>query len=113
MEIDFSGFQMCHVEDKNETKNVLREKRLILRMTQKQVADEAKISLQQYQKFESGARNIRTCSFQIACRVIEALGMDISDFYHGQYVIGEEVYLENGVLKYKKTGLPVDEDIRE
>ena len=72
MEIDLSGFQMCHVEDKNETKNILREKRLILRMTQKQVADEAKISLQQYQKFESGARNIRTCSFQIACRVIEA-----------------------------------------
>ena len=113
MEIDLSGFQMCHVEDKNETKNILREKRLILRMTQKQVADEAKISLQQYQKFESGARNIRTCSFQIACRVIEALGMDISDFYHGQYALGEEIYLENGILKYKKTGMPVDEDILE
>ncbi len=113
MEINLSGFQMCHVEDKNETKNVLREKRLILRMTQKQVADEAKISLQQYQKFESGARNIRTCSFQIACRVIEALGMDISDFYHGQYALGEEIYLENGILKYKKTGMPVDEDILE
>ena len=96
MEIDFSGFQMCHVEDKNETKNVLREKRLILRMTQKQVADD-----------------IRTCSFQIACRVIEALGMDISDFYHGQYALGEEIYLENGILKYKKTGMPVDEDILE
>lgn len=113
MELDLSGFQICHVEDKNETKNVLREKRLILRMTQKQVADEAKISLQQYQKFESGARNIRTCSFQIACRVIEALGMDISDFYHGQYALGEEIYLENGILKYKKTGMPVDEDILE
>ena len=113
MEINLSGFQMCHVEDKDEPKNVLREKRLILRMTQKQVADKANISLQQYQKFESGARNIRTCSFQIACRVIEALGMDISDFYHGQYVFGEEIYLENGVLKYKKTGMPVDEDILE
>ena len=39
--------------------------------------------------------------------------MDISDFYHGQYALGEEVYQENGVLKYKKTGMPVDEDILE
>ncbi len=110
MDIDLSGFQICHVEDRDETKNLLREKRLVLRMTQKQVADKAKISLQQYQKFESGARNLRTCSFQIACRVIEALDMDISDFYHGQYAFGEEVYLENGDLKYVKTGMSVNND---
>ena len=52
-----------------------------------------------------------TCSFRIACRVIEALGMNISDFYHGEYVIGEEIYSEDGVLKYKKTGRPIDEDV--
>ena len=113
MDFDLSGFQMCHVEDKDETKNLLREKRLVLRMTQKQVADKARISLQQYQKFESGARNLRTCSFQIACRVLEALDMDISSFYHGEYSVGEEVYLDNGVLKYKKTGMPVNDDIIE
>lgn len=27
----------------------------------------------------------------LACRVIEALGMDITDFYHGKYAFGEEV----------------------
>ena len=110
MDFNLSGFQICHVEDKDETKNLLREKRLVLRMTQKQVADKAKISLQQYQKFESGARNLRTCSFQIACRVLEALDMDIASFYHGEYSIGEEVYLENGVMKYKMTGLPVNDE---
>ena len=113
MDFDLSGYQICHVEDKNETKNVLREKRAVLRMTQRQVAEKAGITLQQYQKFESGARNLRTCSFQLACRVIEALGMDISSFYHGKYAIGEEVYFENGVLKYRKTGIPRDEDITE
>ena len=80
-------------------------------MTQQEVADKAKIKLQQYQKFESGSRDIMTSSFRIACRVIEALGMNISDFYHGKYVFGEEVYAEDVVLKYKKTGRPIDEDV--
>ena len=106
----YSGLQLCHVDPK-PWPAILREKRVTLRMTQKQVAEKAKIQLQQYQKFESGERNIMTCSFQIACRVIEALGMNISDFYHGEYVFGEEVYHADGELRYKKTGLPVNEDI--
>ena len=65
--------------------SVLREKRLELRLTQKQVAERSGIPYQSYQKFESGERNIMTCSFQIACRVIEALKMDITKFYHGEY----------------------------
>ena len=107
---DLSGYQMCHVQ-KKPWGSILREKRMTLRMTQQEVADKAKIKLQQYQKFEAGSRNIMTSSFQIACRVIEALGMNISDFYHGVYVIGEEIYAENGVLKYKKTGRPINEDV--
>ena len=91
--------------------SILREKRINLRMTQQQVADKAEIKIQQYQKFESGERNIMTCSFQLACRVIEALEMDITDFFHGKYIIGEETYMEDGVLKYTKTGRPVDEDV--
>lgn len=65
---------------------VLKEKRLILGMTQKQVADKANLVLQQYQKFESGERSIMNCSFGLACRIIEALDMDICRFYHGDYV---------------------------
>ena len=65
---------------------VLKEKRLILGMTQKPVADKANLVLQQYQKFESGERSIMNCSFGLACRIIEALNMDICRFYHGDYV---------------------------
>ena len=64
---------------------VLKEKRRCLRLTQKQVAERARISLQQYQKLESGSRSIMSCAFRLACRVIEALNMDVSMFYHGEY----------------------------
>lgn len=104
-----SGYRICHISDKMDS--ILRERRVILGMTQQQVADKAHIKIQQYQKFESGARNIMTSSFQLACRVIEALEMDISDFYHGEFSIGEEVYWEDHVLKYRKTGRPVDADV--
>lgn len=106
---DLSGFQLCHVEDKPH--NILREKRVILGLTQKQVAERAKVVLQQYQKFESGERNIMTCSFQLACRIIEALEMNISDFYHGEYALGEEIYNSPEGLRYAKTGKLIDEDV--
>ena len=93
--------------------SVLKDRRLFYRMTQKQVADKAKISLQQYQKFESGTRSIMTCSFQLACRVIEALNMDVSKFYHGDYDWTEPVYIENGVIRYRETGRPIDEEPEE
>ena len=88
--MDLSGFQMCHLSD--DAHGILREKRVVLGLTQQQVADKAKVVIQQYQKFESGELNIMTCSFSIACRVIEALGMDISDFYHGKYIHLQKAY---------------------
>ena len=97
--MELTGFNLCRVEDKKKHE-ILKEKRVILGMTQHQVADKAKIKLQQYQKFESGDRNIMTASFQLACRVIEALEMNVSDFYHGEYALGEKVDMENGALKY-------------
>lgn len=106
--MDFSGYRICHASDKMDS--ILREHRIILGLTQQKVADKAKIKIQQYQKFESGERNIMTCSFQIACRVIEALEMDISKFYHGDYTIGEEVYPSKEGFRYKKTGRLTNED---
>lgn len=110
MDFDLSGFRLAHVSD--DMHGVLREQRVILGLTQKQVADKAEILLQQYQKLESGERNIMTCSFKLACKVIEALEMDISKFYHGDYVIGEEVYNSSEGLRYKKTGKLTTEDIK-
>ena len=109
MDFDLSGFQTVHLDKNNGS--ILREKRVVLGLTQKQVAERAKITLRQYQKFESGERNIMTCSFQMACRIIEALGMNISDFYHNEYIFGEEIYMDSEGVKYKKTGRLTSEDV--
>ena len=92
---------------------ILKEKRLVLELTQKQVAERAGVLLQQYQKFESGERNIMTCSFQLACKIIEALEMNVSDFYHGEYYFGEEIFMSPEGLRYKKTGRLTTEDITD
>lgn len=107
--INFEGFHPCHLDD--DAHGILREKRVVLGLTQQQVADKANIVLQQYQKFESGERSIMNCSFDIACRVIKALGMNISDFYHGKYVIGEEVFEKNGELCYNSTEQSINSDV--
>ena len=108
---ELKGYQLCPLSD--DMHSVLYEQRIVHRLTQKQVAERAKITLQQYQKFERGARNIMTSSFRIACRVIEALELDITRFFHGEYVIGEEVYFVGKKLYYKKTGRPINEDVTE
>ena len=106
--VALDGFQMTHLD--NDMHSILKEKRQVLRMTQQDIADKAKITLQQYQKFESGERNIRTASFQLACRVIESLGMNISDFYHGEYTFGESVYATADGLHYTKTDEHINKD---
>lgn len=86
---------------------VLSEKRQILRLTQQEVADRAKITLRQYQRLESGERNILTSTFGLACRVIEALDMDVSKFYHGDYYLEEEVKTMRGkgIASRKKSSI--------
>ena len=104
------GFQTVHM-NAGAKDGTLREKRLVLEMTQQQVADKAKISLSSYQKFESGDRNIRTAPFEVCCRVVTALGMDPTAFYRGDYVFGEHTIFDKDGRKYVRTGRLVDEDI--
>ena len=99
-EFNLDGFQTVHLTEGA----MLRERRIILGLTQQTVADRAKIPLQSYQQFESGKRNINRASFSIACRVLEALEMNISDFYHGEYTFGEKVFGSMEGLRYEKTG---------
>ena len=103
------GFQLIHMRNKS----ILHERRVILGMTQRQVAEKAKIPLQSYQRFESGDRNIKTASFQVACRVLEALALDITGFFHNDYVFGERVLESKEGLRYEKTGKLIDEDVTE
>lgn len=107
------GFRIVHGDAFANGKKggILKEQRVIRGLTQQQVADRAKITLQQYQKFESGERNLKTASFQIACRVLEALEMDIVKYHHNGYIIGEKIFVDHEGMKYEKTGKLVTEDV--
>lgn len=107
--ISLDGFQIMHPN----IQAILRERRIFLGLTQQAVAKRANIPLQSYQRFESGERNIRTASFQMACRVIEALEMNITDFYHNEYVLGEPLLDTKEGLRFAKTGKLINEDIVE
>ena len=115
MEINsLNGFHLVNLDAGKKDGSTLREKRVLLGMTQKQVAEKAKVPLASYQRFESNDRNIRTASFQLACRVIEALDMDITAFYHGEYLLSAPLEDRgDGVLRYAETGRPIDEDVTE
>nr|DAK16532.1 MAG TPA: helix-turn-helix domain protein [Caudoviricetes sp.] len=106
-EISLDGFSLVNLT----AASTLHQKRLVLELTQQQVADRAGVDIQQYRKFESGARDIRRASFDVACRVIRALEMDVGKFFDGEYSLGEEIYSENGELKYKKTGRSTKDNI--
>ncbi len=56
--------------------SVLLRRRKQLKLTQQQVADKARIQLRQYQRLESGERNISSSSGRIMLAVCEALYLD-------------------------------------
>ncbi len=85
MEETTSGYHIVHMGRKKNS--ILWDKRMDLRLTQREVAERAQISLVQYNRFENGDRNIMTASFQSVCRIVEVLGMDPTKFFHGEYVI--------------------------
>ena len=103
----FDGYCLAHIK----ANSILREKRLVLGLTQQQVADKAKINYRQYQKFESGERNIMTASFQLTCRVIKALNMDIEKFYNGDYTLGEPLAETPNGLVYASTCRPFNKEV--
>jgi len=70
--------------------DILRDAREKLGLTQQEVADKSKIKLRQYQRFESGERNLSASSFEIARRVLEVLELDMTSFARGDYVISGE-----------------------
>ena len=85
--------------------SILRRARAKLGLSQQQVADKARIQLRQYQRFEAGERNLSSSSFSIACRVIEALGLDPAKYHHGDYVMGDEVEFSPESLRRKEDGV--------
>ena len=72
-------------------KSILREEREKLGLTQQEVSDKARIQLRQYQRFETGERNLSSASFFTACNVMKALELDPTMYFQGQYALGGEV----------------------
>ena len=72
--------------------SVLKRARAKLGLSQQQVADKAGIHMQQYQKFETGTRALSMARFYIACRVLAALELDMTRYFHGDYTLSEEYY---------------------
>ncbi|MDR0286798.1 MAG: helix-turn-helix domain-containing protein [Clostridiales bacterium] len=60
--------------------DVLKSARERLGLSACQVAARANISVRQYQRFESGERNLSSSSFAIARRILEALELDVNSF---------------------------------
>ena len=54
--------------------NIIREQREFLQLTQQEVADELELSIQCYQRYEYGDRNIRKMHLELGlrlCRMLE------------------------------------------
>ena len=63
--------------------NILREQRMFLGMTQQFVADELQITLQQYQRYEYGEREIRKMSMDPGLRMCYLLELDPFELVFG------------------------------
>ena len=64
---------------------ILREQRMILKMTQQEVADELEISLQMYQRYEYGDRDIRKMPMDLGMKMCYLLELNPYEL-----VLGEE-----------------------
>ena len=74
MKLEGDGFEAVRSE-----RSILKERREQLGLTQQQVADAASIFIRQYQRLESGERNISGTSFRIGVAIADVLEMDVHE----------------------------------
>ena len=67
--------------DNTNRNKILKIFRKYKQLTQQQVADKANINYRQYQKFESGERDVMNGSFKLVCRLLNALEIDIRQLF--------------------------------
>ena len=58
---------------------ILKIRRIELGLTQQQVADIASINIRQYQRFESGERELGNASFRIGVAIADILKLDVHE----------------------------------
>jgi len=89
---------------------VLKKRRRQLGMTLQDVADKAGIDIKQYQRFESGDRELASASFITTVQVIKALELDPVKYAAGEYEIKELIYRgHDGRLYNFDTDEPVEQ----
>jgi len=66
--------------------NVLKKRRDELGLTQQQVANLASISTRQYQRLETGERQISGTAFRIGVAIADVLEMDVHELVHNPTV---------------------------
>ena len=71
---------------------VLKKRRKQLGLTLQAVADKAGIDIKQYQRFESGERELASASFATSVQVLNALELDPVKYAAGEYEIKELIY---------------------
>jgi len=80
-----SGYQVLRTDH-----SILSEAREKLGLSQQEAADRAKVTLEQYQRYEKpGGWNLDSTSFDIATRVLLAVGLDPSAYANGEYHFGD------------------------
>ena len=71
---------------------VLKKRRKQLGLTLQEVANRAMIDIKQYQRFESGDRELASASFATSVQVLHALELDPVKYAAGEYEIKELIY---------------------
>lgn len=88
---------------------VLKKRRNQLGLTQQEVADKAGINIKQYQRFETGERELTDASFMTVCKVLKALEMDMGKYATGEYEIKELLYRgHDGRIYSYETDEPIE-----
>ena len=71
---------------------ILKKRRKQLGLTLQDVADKAGINIKQYQRFETGERELTDASFMTTVQVLKALELDPVKYAAGEYEIKELIY---------------------
>ena len=79
--------------DNTNRNKILKIFRKYKQLTQQQVADKANINYRQYQKFESGERDVMNGSFKLVCRLLNALEIDIKRLF--DFLINKNLLIYN------------------
>ena len=70
---------------------ILRDMRVHLGLSQKEVAHNVGIGLSTYQKFERGERSLLTANFGTACAILETLHLDPKKYYDGRCTLSSDL----------------------